>query len=265
MTPIVLTENGEEEEGGVATTATPPPTEASVTGGVVVVAARSTSLGKGGESGESRPLAASPSTEAEDDAGVRGASAVDGGGPAAADTHASKPVAMEEATGGREGSRPGGWAEVMAPLASTKPSSPGTKISTDKATAVGDESLPLPPTTVAMANHGAAKTLSANQAAVAGELTVSAAKMAASQRGSLAAGAAQAANSGQGVFRTVVKSTEQLFMEDTQVYLGCAVCGVKYLVEAVDPGPSKSTQGEFERNVFHLVRTCVAYRVPRTM
>lgn len=43
---------------------------------------------------------------------------------------------------------------------------------------------------------------------------------------------------------TVVKSSEHLFMEDTQVYLGCAVCGVKYLVEAVDPGMAKSVEGD---------------------
>lgn len=38
---------------------------------------------------------------------------------------------------------------------------------------------------------------------------------------------------------------EQFFMEDSQVYLGCANCGVKYLVEAVDPGLSESTQGDY--------------------
>lgn len=40
-------------------------------------------------------------------------------------------------------------------------------------------------------------------------------------------------------------AAEQFFMEDSQVYLGCATCGVKYLVEAVDPRLPESTQGTF--------------------
>lgn len=34
------------------------------------------------------------------------------------------------------------------------------------------------------------------------------------------------------------------FMEDSQVYLGCALCGLKYLVESVDPRLPESGQGE---------------------
>lgn len=37
---------------------------------------------------------------------------------------------------------------------------------------------------------------------------------------------------------------EHYFMEDSQVYLGCALCGVKYLVESVDPRLPESGQGE---------------------
>lgn len=46
------------------------------------------------------------------------------------------------------------------------------------------------------------------------------------------------------VEKKVARETEQ-FMEDSQVYLGCAICGVKYLVEAVDPRLPKSTKGGF--------------------
>ena len=44
-------------------------------------------------------------------------------------------------------------------------------------------------------------------------------------------------------------ATEQFFMEDSQVYLGCATCGMKYLVEAVDPHLSESAQGDFKTMV----------------
>lgn len=40
-------------------------------------------------------------------------------------------------------------------------------------------------------------------------------------------------------------AAELFFMEDSQVYLGCATCGVKYLVEAVDPRLPESAQGTF--------------------
>lgn len=39
-------------------------------------------------------------------------------------------------------------------------------------------------------------------------------------------------------------AAKQFFMEDSQVYLGCATCGVKYLVEAVDPRLPESAQGK---------------------
>lgn len=236
MTPIVLTENGEEEK---STAATPPPPEASVTGGVMVTA-HPNSPSKDGESGESPPLAALP-TAAEDNAGAKDPSTVDGGGPAATDAHASKPVAERRAAGERE-YRLGASAEVVAPLANARTPFPApNKISTDKVAAAG-KSLPLP--AVSMTKHGGASmTLSASQAA-AGAATVPVAKTEAGQSNSLAAGAMLVANSGQPVSRAVVKPTEQLFMEDTQLYLGCAVCGVKYLVEAVEPEPPKATQGE---------------------
>lgn len=47
-----------------------------------------------------------------------------------------------------------------------------------------------------------------------------------------------------GIVSRTEYAPEQFIMEDSQVYLGCAICGVKYLVEAVDPRLPDSTQGE---------------------
>lgn len=248
MTPIVLTENVEEEEG---TATTLPPAEASAAGGVME-AAHPDSLGRGGES---QPSAASPA-EAEDDPGAKGPLAVDDGDSAAADTHANKLLAERGAPEERE-NRVGVSAEAIAPPANTRTSSPAPGMSTDEAMAVGT-GLPLPPTTVARANPGAAKMLSSANQVVAGATIGPLEKMDASHRCSLAAGAAEASDSGQHqVSRTVAKPTEQLFMEDTQLYLGCVACGVKYLVEAVDPAPSRSTQGGCLRKAVSSPDVCV--------
>ena len=51
-----------------------------------------------------------------------------------------------------------------------------------------------------------------------------------------------AATSGTALDETL-PTAEQFFMEDSQVYLGCATCGVKYLVEAVDSRLPESAQG----------------------
>ncbi|CAM9412704.1 unnamed protein product, partial [Hapterophycus canaliculatus] len=57
--------------------------------------------------------------------------------------------------------------------------------------------------------------------------------------------------------RVVIKPTEQLFMEDTQLYLGCTACGVKYLVEAVDTGTAKLMKaGQPAPEVLYLCTTC---------
>lgn len=52
-----------------------------------------------------------------------------------------------------------------------------------------------------------------------------------------------AAASGTAALDETQPAAEQFFMEDSQVYLGCATCGVKYLVEAVDPRLPESAQG----------------------
>lgn len=240
VTPIVLTENGEEEQG---TTATPPPNDESPTGDVMG-AAHPGSLGKRGEVGESLPVEASP-TDAEEEAGVKGPSPVDGGGPAVADSHADTPVADRAATGERE-QRLGGSAEVTAPTSDTISSFPAITTRSIKSADIGI-SLPSSSTAVAIANNNAAKTSLANQSRTRAA-TLPAAKAVACQPGLPAAGAAQVTDPGHRVSsRTVVRPKEQLFMEDTQVYLGCAACGVKYLVEAVDPERAKSTQGGLER------------------
>lgn len=242
MTPIVLTENGEDEEGATAAMS-PPAADASVTGDTTAAAARPSGLSDDGETGL---LLVSPTDEAQDDPGAKGPSAVDGGGLAVA-TDAStccankKSVAERGVTGDR-GNRLGGSAEVTFPPANTRASPQEQRVTNYKATAVGE---PLAPAKVATAGHGAAKTLSANQT-VRGEIKLPAEKMAAGP----ARAATQVASPGQHARRTAVRPTaEQLFMEDTQVYLGCAACGVKYLVEAVDPDPesSKSTKGERSR------------------
>ena len=237
VTPIVLTENGEGEEGGAATTSPHPGATArpSVLGG------ETDGIGPG--------AASSPAAEeAEDDAGSqKGPHAVGGGGPAAVGAHADKPVGERGATGERDRRR-GGSAEVTAPPAALR------TLRINETTIVGN-SLSLPSTKVTVADHGAAKMLSVDRPARGGEAAVPGAKMAAGPGGSSLAGGAgstQAASSGQQhVPRATVKPTaEQFFMEDTQVYLGCAACGVKYLVEAVEPGPeaSKSKHGEFRQS-----------------
>lgn len=248
MTPIVLTENGEDEEEEDGAASTFSSAEASVPGGAVVATARpdgpSESVGIAPSEASS-----SPAEGAENNPGSKkGPSAAGGGGPAAADARADKPVVADRGGTREREARFGGSAGIDAPPANT--GTEGT-IRTDKTTTVVGDSLSLAQTEVTMANHDAAKTLSANQGARR-ETTVQVAKAAASPpRGSLAAGGARLASSGQRVPRATVKppAAEQLFMEDTQVYLGCAACGVKYLVEAVDPEASKSTQGELRKAV----------------
>lgn len=257
VTPIVLTENGEEGDG---TTAVPPAAEAAGPGGVMVTA-NSTSLSKGGESGESRPSAVLPTADGEDAEGTKGRSvAVDGRESAENETHARKSVAKDRVTREPE-YRLGGSAEVMTPTASKVSSIPAPQMSTNKATSVG-ATVSLPPTKVVTTHPSATKRSSANPVAAGAAAVPGDAKISVGQRGSLTAGAPVMTNSGQDVPRAVVKPEEQLFMEDTQLYLGCAVCGVKYLVEAVDPGPSKPTQGDLQKatsTIFLCFSSCLGH------
>lgn len=224
MTPIVLTENGEGETGSTTT----PSAVAASARNVVEVSNGSTGLDDGSDDGNGRRPADPPSVAADgEEAKVPSAGKV--GGTTVPSAHANEPSARREAIGGEGISSSAVGEKREAPLHLT------SQIGSAKVAATaGGASLPLPVSTFTSANKPIEK-----MSIPPVEQT------AASESTSLGAGATMAPESGEGAPRTVVKPEEQLFMEDTQVYLGCAVCGVKYLVEAVDPGGlSNSAQGD---------------------
>ncbi|CAM9310074.1 unnamed protein product, partial [Sphacelaria rigidula] len=66
-----------------------------------------------------------------------------------------------------------------------------------------------------------------------------------------------AASDNKGDFhRTQVVKAVDNFMEDSQVYLGCSICDVKYLVEAVEARLPTSAKGQPIPEVLYLCTTC---------
>ncbi len=230
VTPIVLTESGQEEVGATTTSSV---VAASARDGVEV-AAGSPGLDNGNEDGKSRRLAEQLSPGASD--GESKASSVrNGGGAAMSAVHANGPSLNMEVTGGPENN-------LNAHKSAEASPHPTSKLGSGKSGA-GSASLPLPASTVLRVNNYRENTPNPPP----GQTT-------ASESRSPGAGAiAAASESVEGVSRTVVKPQEQLFMEDTQVYLGCAVCGVKYLVEAVDPEQSNLAQGGCDGFSFRFI------------
>lgn len=221
VTPIVLTESGGEEKDA-ATTRESEVGTASATAGVAVVTADLSSLGSD-ESGGTRPRAIALPDKAVSVAGAKGA---------APPAHANASKARREQPGRTKPS-----ASATAVL-DTKPANPEPNQGADDATVVGKISQ-IPPTTAPQI---------ANEEAIAIPAMVPVApamkETAASEGGPPNPLSTPLIEPNEEAARdVVVKPTEQLFMEDTQVYLGCGMCGVKYLVEAVDPGVSKSTRG----------------------
>lgn len=222
VTPIVLTESDGEEMDAETTRESKVGT-ASATAGVSVVTADSSILGSD-ESGGTRPRAVAVA-----DKTVRVAEAKGAAPPA----HADAPKSRRKQT-----ERTKTPASAIAASEVTKPANPAPNQDADDAAVAGKISQ-IPSTTAPQITNEEATGVPAmvpvaplkkGTAASEGDppMTVST---------PMTEPAEEAA-------RDVVKPTEQLFMEDTQVYLGCGMCGVKYLVEAVDPGVSKSTRGE---------------------
>lgn len=223
VTPIVLTESGEGEVG--------PTTTSSVVAASVrddgEVAAGSPGLDNFDKDGKGRRVAEPPPTGAND-AETKRFSVGNGGGAAVSTVHATEPSARKEATGGQDTC-------VNAHEDAEASPHPTSKLDSGKL-GVGGANLPLPASTATMVNNRREST----SASPVGQTTAS------ESRSPGVGTTAAASESVEGASRTVLQPQEQLFMEDTQVYLGCAVCGVKYLVEAVDPGQSNSAQGSFE-------------------
>lgn len=86
---------------------------------------------------------------------------------------------------------------------------------------------------------------------------VTAAALAAKSLSSAYIPAATAETLAGGEGSKVVTRDVENFMEDTQVYLGCALCGVKYLVEAVDARLPESAEGVRVPVIFFLLHCFV--------
>lgn len=218
VTPIVLTESGGEDADA---TTTPSSISVSAGGGLLLMAGSGSLGGDDGRSGRGVRPSAVPLAETADSTIAKGTSAVDGGGADTPEAYAAGPVARGEAKVGR-GEVIAVAVERRTALANTEAallSVPKTRL---VETTTEGQGSPLP-------NNGTSTLQPATQVAAAAT-SARVANVTPSER------------SGEEGARTVVKSTEQLFMEDTQVYLGCMVCGVKYLVEAVEPGPEKSSK-----------------------
>lgn len=236
VTPIVLTESGGEDTD--ATAAAPPAVPASAAG----------SSGSPGNDGQKSGRTVQPSVAtlpktaaaaAADNTAAKDASAAVGGGV----VHAPcVPVARGPATTAGKG-------ELLAvAVAAAVEESARASANTDATPSVpktrfaepttGDQSSPPPPpplpppstAVVVMPDNGK-------------PIPQLAALVAAGAAPAWAASTTTSQEWRDGGSRTIVKPAEQLFMEDTQVYLGCVACGVKFLVEAVEPGPIQSTKG----------------------
>lgn len=252
VTPIVLTESGGEDADA---TATPPAVPASAAGGGLSVAAGlSSSPGEEGQSGRAVQPSAVPLTKAAaHNTAAKGVSAVVGGGVVdAPGTHTARPVARGGAAAGKGEFLAVAVAAAESARASANsdaaPSAPTTRFAEPTA---GDQSSPLlpPPTAVVVMPENGIPTLQLAAQAAAGASPARAASTTTSREWS------------DGDSRTIVKPAEQLFMEDTQVYLGCVACGVKYLVEAVEPGPVHSTKGDGQRLGLGNI-SCVCFTFP---
>ncbi|CAN0174587.1 unnamed protein product [Ectocarpus sp. 12 AP-2014] len=237
VTPIVHTESGGEEMEAETTRESEVGT-ASATASVSVATADSSVLGSD-ESGGTRPRAVAVA-----DKTVRVAEAKGAAPPARADAPKSRRKQPE---------RTKTPASAIAASEVTKPANPSPKQDADDAAVAGKISQ-LPSTTAPQIANEEAKGVPA-MVAVA-PLKKGTAASEGDPPMTVSTPMTQAAEEAA---RDVVKPTEQLFMEDTQVYLGCGMCGVKYLVEAVDPGVSKSTQaGQPTPEVLYLCTTCGA-------
>lgn len=224
VTPIVLTESGGEEKDA-ATTRESEVGTASATGGVAVVTADSSSFGSD-ESGGTRPRAVAVPDKAVRVAGAKGT---------APPAHADAPKARRE-----QPARTKQSASATAASEVTKPANPAPNQDADDATVAGKISQ-IPFTTAAPKIADEEANTFTAMVPVAPAM-----KGTAASEGDppMTVSTPMTEPAEEATRDVVVKPTEQLFMEDTQVYLGCGMCGVKYLVEAVDPTVSKSTQGE---------------------
>ncbi|CBN80210.1 hypothetical protein Esi_0131_0021 [Ectocarpus siliculosus] len=238
VTPIVLTESGGEEMDAETTRKSEVGT-ALATADVTVVTAFSSTLGSD-ESGGTRPRAATVADKA-----VRVAEAKGAAPPA----HADAPKARRE-----QPERTKLSASATAASEITKPANPAPNQDADDAAVAGKISQILSTTAPQIANEEA--TAVPAMVPVAPVMKGTAASEGDPPMMTVSTPMTEPAE--EAARDVVVKPTEQLFMEDTQVYLGCGMCGVKYLVEAVDPGVSKSTQGQPTPEVLYLCTTCGA-------
>lgn len=228
VTPIVLTESGGE---GTGATTTPPSVPVSAGGGLLVTAG-SSSLGDDGQSRRINRASAMALLETANNTSAKGTSAVVGGVADAPKTYIVRPAARGEVTA-EKGEFPAAAVEAVPGSANTAAALSTPKTNFTEPT-VEDQSARIPPPTILMSNNGTPVDQPANQ--VATEAT-----------SAPVANVLSSEKSDEEGDRTAIKPTEQLFMEDTQVYLGCRVCGVKYLVEAVEPGSEQSTKGDSRR------------------
>lgn len=226
VTPIVLTENGGEEEVSAADASSAflvPLSAAAAPAGLSSGIDESKSVGRRAQAGRG-------AQNVMDNAKVGGAI------PAACTDvdpeetmsltrrHDISPVAAREAMASK----------ILTPSCLQEPIA--------SRTSVASNSLPLArATTIVLATDGTAVP-PPTEGAAGTATTATVARAAASDGGPQLA--ANTPTKKAVAKRAEVKPVEQLFMEDTQVYLGCAVCGVKYLVEAVDPGIAKTVQGD---------------------